>query len=108
MFETIVGTPDPEDDRTPEQKYAEHEQQIRRDAAVEKRRGQELRARFQTEPEETAGRFNPALWHQPLDVAGEPTGVELTGRDLRSRRQKLERVIDEAQSATAREDENGE
>ena len=42
--ETLIGTPDPEDDRTPEERYEDHETTIRRDLAVEKRLNEEWHA----------------------------------------------------------------
>lgn len=42
--ETLVGTPDPDDHRTPEQRYADHEIGIRREIAAEQRIADEWHA----------------------------------------------------------------
>lgn len=42
--ETLVGIPDPDDHRTPEQKHADHLTDILRDKAIEDRRAQEFHA----------------------------------------------------------------
>lgn len=39
---TAVGSPEPEDGRTPEEKYADHLTELNRDRAVETRIGQEF------------------------------------------------------------------
>ncbi len=46
--ETLVGTPDPEDNRTPEQKHEDHLTDIRRDQAVGNRQWQETLSRIAT------------------------------------------------------------